>query len=225
MPRPGRAPRNTLTRELVLATAIELADADGLAKLTIRALAERLSVKPMAIYHHFDGKGAILDGMVDIVFAQIVTPVPGHDWFEQITARSRSLRTVLLRHAWALGLLESRSSPGPDSLAHLDALMGTLRHAGFSLAQVATAVPLIDSYVYGFVLQELALPFAGPDETQEIAEAFEQSLPADTYPHLFEFLMGHVMVPGYDFSEEFERGLQLTLAAVARMIDDPRANG
>ena len=66
---------------------------------------------------------------------------------------------MLRRHPWAIGLLETRTRPGPATLRHHDANIATFRAGGFSIALTAHAYALIDSYVYGFALQEASLPF------------------------------------------------------------------
>ena len=99
-----------LTRDRVLRGAVEVADSGGLASLTIRSLAEKLGVKPMSVYHYVANKDEILDGIIDIVFSEIVLPVVGGDWRSEITRRAESALSVLRRHPWAILLLESRSS-------------------------------------------------------------------------------------------------------------------
>ncbi len=118
--------RTPLTRDRVLAGAITVADRDGLAALTIRSLATELGVKPMSVYHHVPGKEAILDGIVDAVFAEFELPAAGGDWRTELRARYASARAVLRRHPWAVALLESRVNPGPMTLRQHDAVLGTL---------------------------------------------------------------------------------------------------
>lgn len=152
----GRRPR--LNRERVLRAAIEVADRGGIASLTMRSLAEALGAKPMSVYHYVATKDEILDGIVDLVFTDIDLPSVGGEWRAEIHRRAVSAREVLRKHPWAIGLLETRTTPGPATLRHHDAVLGTLLHGGFSLAMTAHAYALIDSYTYGFALQEAALP-------------------------------------------------------------------
>ena len=155
--------RPPLSRERVLAGALAVADAGGITGLTIRSLAAELGVKPMAVYHYVANKDEILDGIVDLVFGEIDLPSPAGEWRPEIAKRAHSARRVLGRHRWSIGLLESRTSPGAATLTHHDANIATLRAGGFTVAQTAHAYALIDSYVYGFALQEASLPFEGPD--------------------------------------------------------------
>lgn len=193
-----------------------LADRDGIAPLTIRSLAGALGVKPMAIYHHVPNKSAILDAMVDAVFAEIELPPADVPWRDAIRVRARSARAVLATHPWATPMMESRTNPGPATLRHHDAVIGCFRRAGFSLPLTAHAYATLDAYVYGSALQEAALPFRTPEETVHIAAALLASFPDDQYPHLAELTRDHVLRPGYDFAAEFDIGLDLILDALAR---------
>ena len=199
-----------LTRERILRTAMELADEQGLAALTMRALARRLDRKPMAVYHHVRGKEEILDGLVDMVFAQIQDPRPGREWREEMSARCHSARSVLGKHPWVIALMESRTNPGPATIKHHDAVIGTLRQGGFSVALTAHAYALIDSYLYGFAVQEAGLP-GEADAVDELAEELMADLPVEQYPHFVELTVEHVLQPGYDFADEFDFGLSLIL--------------
>ncbi|MFD6175087.1 TetR/AcrR family transcriptional regulator C-terminal domain-containing protein [Streptomyces coeruleorubidus] len=191
-----------------------VADEKGAAALTMRAIAEPLGVEAMSLYHHVAGRDDILDGMVDAVFGEIDLPPRDMDWKSALRHRADSARAVLLRHPWAVGLMDSRSQPGPATLRHHDAVIGTLRAGGFSVPMAAHAVSLIDSYLYGFVLQELSLPFRGAAELDEVAGAILRDMPADTYPHLAELATEHVLKPGYDYAGEFAFGLTLILDAL-----------
>jgi AcrR family transcriptional regulator len=208
-------PRTPLSRERVLDGALAVADAGGIAALTIRSLAEKLGVKPMSVYHHVANKDEILDCIVDLVFSEIELPVPGGDWRTEMRRRAISARQVLRRHPWAIQLLQSRTSPGAATLRHHDAVIGSLRGAGFSVAMTAHAFALIDSYVFGFALSEAALPINGPETVTEVAETMMRNHFTEAYPHLVEFSTEHILKPGYDFGEEFEFGLDLILDGLA----------
>jgi AcrR family transcriptional regulator len=216
------APRRPLSRERVLEAAVALADEIGVDALSMRKLGEALGVEAMSLYNHVAHKEDLLDGMIDIVFAEIALP-EGDDWRVAMRHRAISVRRALSAHRWAIGLMESRTSPGPATLQAHDAVLGCLRAGGISLAQAAHAFSAIDSYVYGFALQERGLPFDTPEETAELARAMVAEFPADRYPHLAEFTMGHVLQPGYDYGAEFEFGLDLILDGLARTIGDEPA--
>jgi AcrR family transcriptional regulator len=209
--------RAPLSRERVLRAAIDVADAGGITGLTIRSLAKELGVKPMSVYHHVANKGEILDGIVDIVFSEIELPSTDGEWLAEIRKRGGSARQVLRRHPWAIGLLESRTSPGPATLRHHDANIGVLRGAGFSVEMTAHAYALIDSYVYGFALQEAALPFER-NTVAEVAAPMMELFGTGEYPHLIELTTEFILQPGYDFGNEFEFGLNLILEGLARSL-------
>ena len=208
--------RPPLSRERVLRGAVAVADAGGIGALTIRSLAQELGVKPMSLYYYVTGKDEILNGIVDLVFSEIDLPSPGGDWQTEMRRRAVSARRALRRHPWAIGLMESRANPGPATLRHHDATLATLRAAGFSVAMTAHAYALLDSYIYGFALQEAALPF-NPETVTEAAEAIMPQF-AGEYPHLAEMATEHVLRPGYDFGDEFEIGLTVILDALTGSI-------
>ncbi len=212
------AARKPLTRERALAAAVGLADSEGLSALTMRRLARILDVEAMSLYHHVSGKEDILDAMVDLVYAEIETPSPDDGWKPALRQRARSMRSALLRHAWAISLMEARRNPGPANLRHHDVVLGCLRTAGFSLAMTGHAYALIDAYTYGFAHEEITLPFDSPAETQALARGLIADLPADQYPHLAEFTNGYVLQPGYNYADEFDFGLELILDGLERAL-------
>jgi AcrR family transcriptional regulator len=212
----SREERPRLSRERVLWGAVAVADAGGLDSLTIRSLSKSLDVKPMSVYYYVANKDAILDGIVDLVCSEIELPEPGGDWRTEIRRRADSARRVLRAHPWAIGLMESRTSPGPATLRHHDAVIATLRAAGFSQALTAHAYALLDSYTYGFALQEAGLPFEGSDTVADVAEPIMERFSTGEYPHLVEMATDYYLRPGYDFGDEFEWGLDLILDGLDR---------
>jgi AcrR family transcriptional regulator len=208
---PQTRPRQRLTRDRVLQTAISRADQGGLEALTMRTLAEELAVAPMALYRHVANKDDLIDAMIDVVFSEIGLPAGGADWKTAMRQRAHSLRDVLMRHRWAIGLMESRRSPGPANLRHHDAVIGRLRAAGFDVEMAAHAYSLLDSYIYGFALTKLNLPFRTSEEAADVAQGMLEPFPVNEYPNLVEFLREHVMQPGYDYGDEFAYGLELIL--------------
>jgi AcrR family transcriptional regulator len=219
----GRRPR--LTRERVIQGALSVADSGGLGSLTIRSLARKLDVKPMSVYYHVTNKDEILASLVDVVFSEIQLPVPGGNWRSEMRKRAHSAREVLARHRWAIGLLESRTDPGPANLRHHDTVIATLRAAGFSAELTAHAYALIDSYVYGFALQEAALPFQGPDSVGDVADPILNQMAQGEYVHLLQMATSYYLQPGYDFGDEFGFGLDLILDGIERALPSGEAGG
>ncbi len=206
--------RTPLSAERVLDAAVRLADRIGIEKLTIRRLAVELDVKPMAIYHHVANKEAIVDGMVEAVFTEIDLPPAEDDWRTAMRRRCVSLHEVLLRHPWAPPLMESRPSPGPALLHHHEAVLGCLRRGGLPLPWAAHAYAVLDSYVFGFAMQQANLPFEGGAQIGDLADAIISAIPADEYPYLREFTADHALRPGYHFGNSFDVGLDLLLDGI-----------
>jgi len=211
-----RRQRQTLSRDRIVEAALSLADDVGMEAFTIRRLASALGVGPMTIYHYFPNKEAIIDAMVDAVFAEIGLPRIDQDWKDAIRQRCVSAHQVLNRHPWAPPYMESRTSPGPATLTHHDAVLGCLRRGGLSLQLTAHAYAILDSYLYGFALEEASLPSGGGEGIQELAADIVAVFDADEYPNIAEFTIEHVMKPGYGFGASFEFGLDLIIEGLAQ---------
>jgi AcrR family transcriptional regulator len=206
--------RVPLSRERVLDAAIKLADQGGLESLSMRKLGQELGVEAMAVYYHFANKDEVIDGIVDIVFSQIDLPASGADWKSAMRQRAVSLRDVLLRHRWAIGLMESRRKPGPANLRHHDVVIGSLRSAGLNMPTIAHAYSLVDSYVYGFALFAMNLPFDPSEEVADLGQGVLRAYPVNAYPNLVAYISA--MRPGYNYGDEFEYGLDLILDGLDR---------
>jgi hypothetical protein len=175
----------------------------------------------MSLYNHVRNKVDMLDGMIDVVFGEIVLPASGKDWLTAMRERAVSARRILLRHPWAIGLMESRATPGPATLRHHDAVLGSLRTAGFSVDMAAHAYSILDGYIYGFTLTELTLPFSaseGSTGVAEVAANIMEGFRSGDYPHLAEMAVDRAMKPGYSYGDEFEYGLDLILDGIARRL-------
>jgi AcrR family transcriptional regulator len=214
---PSVEPRIPLTRERVFQAAVVLADERGIESLTMRALGEELGVEAMSLYHYVANKGELLDGMVDVVFSEIELPTTDVDWKTAMRRRAISTRESLARHRWAVGLLESSTSPGPANFRLHNAVLGCLRGAGFSVENAVHAYSVQDAYIYGFALQEKTLPVDAPGELAEAAESMRRQFSAHEYPHIAETITEHVTKSGYDFADEFEFGLDLILDGLERL--------
>lgn len=214
----GQNERGKLSREAVIAAAIELADVEGIASLSMRKVGARVGVEAMSLYSHVADKDDLMAGMVDAVFAAIEVPADIGGWMESMRLRAHSLRAALRRHPWAVALMDSIEAPGEATLSHHDAVLGVLRGDGFSVELAAHAFSALDSYIYGFVLQEAELPFEGAEEAAEMAAQLLERIPADRYPHLRELTTEYVLQPGYDYADEFTYGLELVLDGLQRRL-------
>jgi AcrR family transcriptional regulator len=218
-PEPTAEARAPLSRERVLETAVALADRHGIEWLSMRKLADELGVAAMSLYYYVPNKVELIDGMIDIVFAEIEPPSPALDWKTAMRRRALSTRAALNRHRWAVGRMEGSTNHGPANLRLHDAVLGCLRAAGFSLEMTVHAYSVQDAYIYGFALQETDMSSETPDdfaaEAQRQMDAYEDVL-AD-YPHLVEVVGGYVAQSGYDYAKEFLFGLDLIIEGLDRL--------
>jgi AcrR family transcriptional regulator len=220
---PSRAPLN---RQRVLCAAIALADEGGIELLSMRKLGDQLGVEAMSLYNHVSDKDDVIDGILDMVLGEIETPRDLDDWRVAVRRRATSAHLVLLRHFWAAALIESRTALTATKLQYGDSLLCVLRVAGFSVAMAYHAALLIDSYVYGFTLQEVNWPFAAKEIPANV-QAMQPLVPHGTYPYVAEVMRfivesraasvsreehGHS-----DYEAEFQFGLNLIVDGLERM--------
>ena len=215
-PEPSSTPRTPLNRERVVRAAVALADDAGLEALSMRRLGQQLGVEAMSLYNHVTNKDDLLDGMVDVVFSEIALPVVDAGWRTAMRERAASVREALARHPWATGLMELRMTYGPTTLRHSEAVLDCLREAGFSTENATHAYWLLDSYIYGFAIQEARLPFGTPEELAEMAESVLPRVAATEYPRLNEAAAAS-LASGYGYTDEFEFGLDLILDGLERL--------
>lgn len=198
---------------------MELADSEGIAALTIRALAARLGVRPMSLYHHVANKDALLDALIEQAYAAMERPDPAvSDWRGELARRTRSVRDVLLDHPWAISLLETRTTPErPATLGHHESVLATLLAGGCPPAVAARAYVLLDSYVYGFVLQEVTMPSTDPHS--ESADELAATLDMGPYPSTQTVMAAVVGDSDYAFGDAFDPGLEVVLDGIERWKD------
>lgn len=207
-----------LSRHVVLRAAVALADEDGIESLSMRKLGQRLGVEAMSLYNHVRNKDDLLAGMVDFVVSEFGLPAEHPEWRDSIRPIAEATRTTLLRHPWAAVLVQSRMTPSEVRLARADAVIGTLREAGFSIELAYKAQLAIESFVYGFVLQEVNWPFE-PEEQSEVAANLKGWAPAQEYPYLAEMLDSIMTTRRHEqggletgaYRSDFEFGLELLL--------------
>ena len=209
--------RPRLTRALVVEAAVALADGEGLGATTMRRVGDALGVEAMSLYHHVESKAALLDGMVDLVVAEIGLPEgDATTWREVVRGRCVAARAVLARHPWAVELLSARRAAGAATLDHHDALLGVLIGAGLSLPLAGHAVAALDSYTFGFALQEHAV--AGSARGAGAPDAPPADVADGSRPHLAAFAAVYALKGGYDFGAEFEWGLDLVLDGLEQAV-------
>ncbi len=212
-PQRSTARRTPLSRERVLQAALRLADEDGVDGVSMRRLGQALGVEAMSLYKHVADKEAILDGIADLVMEEVEVPDPALGWRAAIRRSAISAHEALRRHPWAGLVLESRLNPGPARLRYLDAVVGTLRGAGFDTLTVAHAFMALDSHTYGFTMQEAALPFDAASAAG-VAEDLAVRVFAHGYPNLAA--MAELAMSGVPMLD-FEFGLDLLLDGLERL--------
>lgn len=198
-----------LSRERVLRAAVRIADKDGIESLSMRKLAQSLGVEAMSLYNHVANKEDVLDGLVEIVAAQMDLPEIGKDWRMAMRQRAISAHEVLLRHPWAAMLFLSRINVGPVMLRYVDATIGCLHEAGFSYEMADHAWNALDNHIYGFTLQALNFPL-DPSDYRAAAQGFLPMIPEDKYPYL-RALSQQVIDGTHNGLQDFTFGLDLIL--------------
>ena len=211
--------RIPLSRDRILATAVDIADERGVGAVTMREVASRLGVEAMSLYNHVANKDDILDGMTDLVAKQFDLPEDVAHWREAMRRRAVSAHEVFGRHPWAPMLFDSRESSGPARLHYFDWVLGKLMTAGFSVDGAARAFSLLDSYIYGFGIQQFNFSADSGVSTEEMAEAILAYIPAETYPYLHR-MASHAMQVGYDAEADFDFGLEILLDGLERILDE-----
>ncbi|WP_433682597.1 TetR/AcrR family transcriptional regulator C-terminal domain-containing protein [Nocardia sp. CA-119907] len=213
--KPASATRTPLNRDRVLRTAVQFADEHGLTALSMRKLAQVLGVEAMSLYNHVRNKDDLLDGIVDLVVAEIEAPAIGGDWKTALRKRAASAHEMLRRHPWATGLIGSRLNVGPAMLHYIDATVGCLLAAGFTYQQADRAWNALDSHIYGFTLQEQNFPLE-PAEYASAAAEFLPLIPAEEYPHM-NALAERVIAGTHNGVADFDFGLELILDGLERL--------
>jgi AcrR family transcriptional regulator len=211
------APRRIqLTRERVLAAAIQFADRDGIEAISMRRLAQELGVEAMSLYTHVRNKDDLLDGMIDALVGEIPLGVHGGGWKTAIRGMALDAREVFVRHPWAPKTVQTRTAPGPAMLGYLNAVIGTFREGGFSISQAHHALHILGSRLLGFT-QDLFDDSAEPEP--QAAATLPPNLAA-AFPYVAELAVAatHDGALGpCDDNAEFQLTLDLMLNALDRL--------
>lgn len=207
-----------LTQAAIVDAAVALADQNGVEKLSMRSLARNLGVEAMSLYHHVANKTELLAAMVDVVFTEFYHPHIGQPWPDEMRQRAVTGRAVLLRHRWAIGLTDTIRQPGPASLAHHNATLGCLRAGGFTVRQAAQAYAVLDSQLFGFVLQEQSLPEVTSESIRSLGGNILAANSSADLPYLAEIYQDVLALPGYEFGHDFNFGVELVIEGLGRIL-------
>jgi len=208
-----------LSRERILSAAIALADEGGIEGLSMRKLGQELGVEAMSLYNHVANKDDIGDGIVEMVLAEIEEPSAEGDWKTEIRRTAISSHEAFLRHRWACSLMMHRPKASPVRMRWMEAVLRTLREAGFSADMTHHAYHALDSHITGFTLWQVNMPFETKAELVDLAEVFLREIPADEYPYVIEHAEQHLAPSSPDGATEFEFGLDLILDGLERLRD------
>ena len=215
---PSAQPRLPLSRERVLAAAIELADEGGIESLTMRKLAQALGVEAMSLYNHVANKGDIVDAIVDRIVGEIELPADG-DWEMSIRTYAIAVHEALLRHPWSCSLVMSPSMNFAEPNArmrYIEWMLGRLREAGFSPELAYHGYHALDSHILGFTIWQLGHSVGTEDmDIADLAAGFLRDTSVDEFPYLIEHVHQH-LAAGRDGATEFEYGLDLILEGLKR---------
>jgi AcrR family transcriptional regulator len=208
--------RKPLSRDRVLEAGLALADENGIEALSMRKLGQQLGFEAMSLYNHVSNKDDLLDGMLDVVLAEMEAP-RAEDGIAGIRRAAISAHEALRRHPWAAGLLMAPSRVRPLRLAFMDALLGALRGAGFSAETTYHAYHVLDAHIIGFSLWQATHDFTLPEEVSGDLRGFlDRMLPEDTYPDLHAHGIQHLDGGLHDDVSAFEYGLDLILDSLSR---------
>src|SRR4051794_33395842 len=179
-----------LSREGILAAALELADREGLGALSMRRLGQALGVEAMSLYNHVANKVEVLDGLVELVLAEVELPSPGREWDAELRRATISMHDALRRHPWscALVMAPARWAGALQARArYIEALLATLREGGFTPELAYHAYHSLDAHAVGFTMWELG--HAVPDDV-DVADIREE-IARGAFPYLLEHAREH----------------------------------
>jgi AcrR family transcriptional regulator len=209
-----------LNRDRILGAAMKLADEDGIKAVSMRKVAQELGVEAMSLYNHVASKDEIVDGIVDLVAAEIDIAPTGDDWKEAMRRRVISAHEVLLEHPWAASLWMSSQTLGGPRMRYADAVLRGFREGGFPEELTYHAFHVIQSHIMGFTMYVASIEF-DVEELERLAAEFLETFPADEYPDLAEHIRQHAE-PGDEHEDTFEFGLELVLDGLERLRDAAR---
>ncbi|WP_280249468.1 TetR/AcrR family transcriptional regulator C-terminal domain-containing protein [Nocardia abscessus] len=213
-----------VTRAVVLTAALEIIDRDGVDGLSMRRLAEAVGRDPMVIYRHVPNKAAVLDGVAELVLAQLSVDAADPDWAAQLRALARDFRRLALAHPQVVPLLVTRplATPlglRPYAVVHtLEDILQLLTRAGFSGADALHVYRAVFGFLYGHVLNELQEVVERPEETDDVLRLGLYRLPIAEFPLLRELAP---LLAAYDGEAELERGLDILLTGLSVTLLQP----
>lgn len=216
--------REPLSRERVLRAALELADREGIAALSMRSLAREVGVEAMSLYHHVERKEDLLAALRDMVMQEIELPeAPPREWKSAVRRMAVSYHTALGRHSWFHDLTGGGGGTdvGRGTLAYMEWVLGTIRRGGFSARMTHHAYHILDSHVVGSSKWEAGImAVISKQKLAGLAKRFLERVPADQFPYVHEHAQQHIGGATKGDKRPFELGLDLILDGLDRLRDE-----
>src|SRR6478609_1173994 len=204
--------RKPLSRERILTAALELVDEQGIDSLSMRKLGQSLGYEAMSLYNHVANKDDLLEGILDLVLAEMEPPEPGGG-LPAIRASALSAHEALKRHPWAATMLMSPAGIRPARIAYMEGLLASLRAAGLSAETTYHAYHVIDAHIIGFSLWA-STHGKLPEHIEDARAWFEEMIPAATLPYLHEHGLQHLDEGPHQRVSAFEFALDLLLSGL-----------
>ena len=207
--------RPKLTHGMIVATAVKIADTEGIDSLSMRKVASKLGVEAMSLYYHIANKNALIAAMVEYIAPEIDPPTPDVDWQDAMTKRAHIVKAVLEKHTWAAHLFIAGFNDGRRMLTYSASTIGYLLQAGFSTQLTDYAWNTIDSYIYGFNMQREDFPI-DQSEYKKVAAQYLPYLSESELPHARA--MTQSIIDGtHDGQQDFDFGLTIILEGLERI--------
>ena len=207
--------RKALSRERILGAALELVDEQGIDALSMRKLGQSLGYEAMSLYNHVANKDDLLNGILDLVLAEMEPPDPDGG-LPRIRASAISAHEALKRHPWAATMLMSAAGIRPARIQYMEALLASLRGAGLSAENTYHAYHVLDAHIIGFSLWA-STHGKMPSDVGDVREFLDRMIPAATYPPLHEHALQHLDGGPHQDVSAFEYGLDLLLESLERV--------
>ena len=210
-----------VTRDVILAAALEIIDRDGADGLSMRRLARALDRDPMILYRHAPNKAALLDGVAETVLAQLKVDSADPDWAAQLRTVARDYRALALAHPHVVPLLVTRplATPlglrPPGTLRPLEDVLALLTRAGYSGPDALHIYRALFGFLHGHVLNELQELVEKPEETDDLLRLGLHRLPIGEFPLLRSLASA---LAAYDGAAELERGLDILLTGLTTTV-------
>jgi AcrR family transcriptional regulator len=209
--------RKPLSRERILETALTVADEQGIEALSMRKLGQQLGYEAMSLYNHVANKDDLVDGLLDLVLAEMEAPTPGGG-LPAIRASAVAAHEALKRHPWAPRLLMTSTRPG--RIAYMEGLLACLRGSGLSAETTYHAYHIVDAHIFGFSLWEAGHSGSAPSHIEDMRAWFEEMIPVERYPYLHEHGLQHLNDGPYLPVSAYEMALDLLLESLGKLAEE-----